>query len=58
MSISKKTHPKSRERQSVTLKSSRYQPTRAELFESMTIPASPEKIMKSVVRLQPVRFGK
>lgn len=42
----------------ITLKHSSYQPTRAELEEDMTIDASPEEIMRSVVRLRKIKFEK
>jgi hypothetical protein len=42
----------------VMLKSSRYRLTRAELREDVAIPASPEHVIKSAVRLRPVRFEK
>ena len=40
----------------VTLKNSRYQPSRKQLRQDVTIKASPLKIMRSVLRTRPVRF--
>ena len=42
----------------VTLKNSRYQPSRDELRADVTIKATPKQVMKSVVRRRPVRFEK
>lgn len=42
----------------VTLKDSRYQPSRKELRADMTIPASSRQVMKSVVRTRPIQFEK
>ena len=40
----------------VVLRSSRYQPTKAELDERVIIPATPEQLVKAVVRDVNIKF--
>ena len=42
----------------VTIKPSTYQPSRKELREDITIDASPEEVLRSVLRPRLVRFRK
>lgn len=53
-----KTKPHRETGNPVTLKGSRYQPSRKELAEDVRINASPREVMRSVVRLRKVRFEK